>query len=540
MHNIIYENQSPVSGRRCIIFFVVAIFALIGSGKCFAVDTIPTVTLSQGVLTGVRQGDVESFKGIPYAAAPVGDLRWRPPQPAPAWHDTRDASQFANDCMQTPVSWDDTPATAPTSEDCLHLNVWRPHGANKLPVLVWIHGGGFVNGASSAVLYDGAHFARDGMVFVSLDYRLGRFGFFAHPAISADHPDEPKGNYGYMDQIAALRWVHDNITAFGGDAEQVTVMGESAGGGSVLMLLNAPGARGLFARAIVQSGGGTDFSENRRIAETKDGKVSAEEVGIAFANSVGIEGRGADALRALRRLSPEKIVGDLNMATLNAGKDLSTYPDPMIDGQIVVAPIVDRYAQRLEANVPLLIGTTSADISHVAAQSKDEVFAAFGAAQSAARQAYDPDGTVPLDRLAAQIGADRFMGEPARFAARAFSEIGAAVYEYRFSYVPPALKETSPNGAGHFSDVPFVFVTQDRFRVGQTAPGDAAVAATIHAYWVNFAKSGDPNGAGLPHWPRYSAVRDELLDFGEYGAVGMTDPWKARLDAVAASRPGSK
>lgn len=495
----------------------------------------PTVSIAQGMLTGVSNDHIESFKGIPYAAAPIGDLRWRPPQLPQTWSGIRHASRFGHDCTQMPVSWDDTPPTTQPSEDCLYLNVWRPHTAARLPVLVWIHGGGFVNGASSAALYDGAHFAKDGIIFVSINYRLGRFGFFAHPALTAEHPDEPKGNYGYMDQIAALRWVHDNIAAFGGNPDQVTIMGESAGGASVLMLLNAPGARGLFARAIAQSGGGSDFSQNERISEVSAGKAAAEEVGIAFAKSVGIEGRGAQALRALRKLNAMKVAGDLNMETMFTGKEFTTYTDPMIDGKIVTSSLLDIYAKRLQARLPLLIGATGADISFFSARSKDDAFSAFGPAQAAARKAYDVDGSVPLEQLIAKIGADRYMVEPARHAARAFAATGVAVYEYRFTYVPPGLKATSPNGAGHFSDVPFVFETQNLFKGGQTSPGDAAVAAQIHAYWVNFIKSGDPNGPGLAQWPRYFADRDELLEIGENGPKAMADPWKERLDAVMVS-----
>jgi para-nitrobenzyl esterase len=539
MADLIEQNNSRAINPPGLLAIGLTLCMLLGASVTRASEqknaAAPTVSITQGVLAGVNNGYIESFKGIPYAAPPIGDLRWRPPQLAHKWSGIRDADRFGNDCTQIPVSWDDTPPTTQPSEDCLYLNVWRPHAAARLPVLVWIHGGGFVNGASSAALYDGAHFAKDGIVFVSINYRLGRFGFFAHPALTAEHPDEPKGNYGYMDQIAALRWVHDNIAAFGGNPDQVTIMGESAGGASVLMLLNAPGARGLFARAIAQSGGGSDFSLNERISEFSEGKVPAEEIGIAFAKSVGIEGRGAQALRAMRKLRPMNVAGDLNMETLFTGKEFTTYPDQMIDGKIVISSLLDIYAKRLQAKVPLLIGATGADISFFAARTKDDAFAAFGPAEAAARKAYDVDSSVPLEQLIAKIGADRYMVEPARFAARAFAATGVAVYEYRFTYVPPGLKATSPHGAGHFSDVPFVFETQDLFKGGQTSPGDAAVAAQIHAYWVNFTKSGDPNGPGLALWPRYLTDRDELLEIGEHEAKAMADPWKERLDAVSAS-----
>ena len=501
--------------------------------------TAPHGTIAQGRISGLRLGDVEAFEGIPYAAAPIGDLRWRPPQPAPSWRGVRDAAHFGADCMQLAVAGDDAPPRTTPNEDCLYLNVWRPVGVTKRPVLVWIHGGGFVNGGSSAAIFSGLSFARDGLVFVSLNYRLGRFGFFAFPALTQEHPVEPKGNYGYMDQIAALRWVRDNIEALGGDPAQVTIMGESAGGASVLTLLAAPDARGLFARAIVQSGGGDDFSLNDRISEPANGTPSAEETGLAFARTLGIKGAGPATLAVLRALPARKILGELNMTTLATGSEFATYPDQMIDGRIVTAPRDEIFRKGLQARVPLLIGATDADVSFLTARSKDEAFAVFGPAAAAARKAYDPDGAAPLEQLVTEIGADEYMVEPARCAANVFAAAGNIVFEYRYSYVPEALAAESPYGAKHFSDVPFVFATQRYFKGGQVSPADAANADTMHAYWVNFAKTGDTNGPGLALWPQFSPQRDELLNFTARGAREMADPRRARLDAVAASRASS-
>jgi para-nitrobenzyl esterase len=216
-----------------------------------AAPAAPTVSVAQGTLVGAEEGAVASFKGIPYAAPPVGDLRWRAPQPVAGWTGPRDATQYGHDCAQAPFPPDAAPIRTQPAEDCLYLNVWKPAGAAanaRLPVMVWIHGGGFVNGGTSPAVYSGAAFARDGVVLVSLNYRLGRFGFFAHPALKAEGLG---GNFGFLDQIAALKWVQANVAAFGGDPANVTVFGESAGGMSMHMLLQSPLARGLFARAII-------------------------------------------------------------------------------------------------------------------------------------------------------------------------------------------------------------------------------------------------------------------------------------------------
>ena len=235
-----------------------AVLAAVAAAQPASAAPRTEVRTTSGVVAGAVANGVVSWKGIPYAAPPVGDLRWRAPQPVAPWTGVRAATEYAHDCMQLPFPSDAAPLGTPPAEDCLYVNVWAPEkpASAKLPVMFWIHGGGFVNGGSSPSVYDGSAFARRGVVFVSLNHRLGRFGFFAHPALTKESPNDPLGNYGYLDQIAALRWVRDNIAAFGGDPGNVTIFGESAGGGSVNTLLVSPLARGLFHKAIVQSGGG--------------------------------------------------------------------------------------------------------------------------------------------------------------------------------------------------------------------------------------------------------------------------------------------
>ena len=271
----------------------------------------PLVKIDSGQLQGVVADAVVSFKGIPFAAPPVGELRWRPPQPVAEWTSVRQASEFGADCMQgrfgpPPTAAAGAPAPRVPSEECLYLNVWRPadQAARNLPVMVWIYGGGFTGGSSASANTSGAGFARQGVVLVAMNYRVGRFGFFAFPALSTERPDETKGNYAYMDQIAALRWVKSNIAAFGGNPNNVTIFGFSAGGVSVHSMLASPMAKGLFQKAIVESGGSRDSVLTARPMHA-DGvdpnyPVSAETIGINFAKSMGIDSTDQAALAKLR------------------------------------------------------------------------------------------------------------------------------------------------------------------------------------------------------------------------------------------------
>src|SRR6516225_7634296 len=265
------------------------VFSFLSLSTClvFSQDTALQVTIESGKLRGSSTDGVVSFKGIPFAAPPVGQLRWRAPQPVAPWSGVREATSFQSDCMQVPFPSDAAPLGTKPAEDCLYLNVWKPDAAttDKLPVMVWIYGGGFVNGGSSPAVYDGSQFAKKGVVFVSFNYRLGRFGFFAHPALTRENADGLLGNYGFLDQIAALQWVQKNILAFGGDPGNVTIFGESAGGFSVHMLMGSPLAQGLFHKAIIESGGGRANLGGPRFLSTSlpGGPASAESYGIAFA-----------------------------------------------------------------------------------------------------------------------------------------------------------------------------------------------------------------------------------------------------------------
>jgi para-nitrobenzyl esterase len=488
------------------------------------------VKIDSGRLKGVTAQGVTSFKGIPYAAAPVGELRWRPPQAVKAWTGIRPASEYGADCMQKPFPGDAAPLGVTPAEDCLYANVWVPASgaAKKMAVMVWIYGGGFVNGGSSPAVYDGSQFAKRGVVFISFNYRLGRFGFFGFPALTKENAGEPHGNYAYMDQIAALKWVRRNAAAFGGDAGNVTIFGESAGGGSVLAMLTSPLSQGLFQKAIIESGGGRGgLFPPRYLSKASAGTVSAESVGLAFAKKAGVTGEGPEALAALRKLPAEAVVDGLNMATMMT----PTYAGPMIDGQVIVETPDSAYAAGRGAKVPLIAGANSQDIGFTTARTLDELLARFGADKDKARAVYDPGNTGSLRPAASLVGADQMMIEPARFTVRTLAASGQPAYEYRFSYVAESMRKQW-KGAPHATEIPFVFDTVEARYAKDLAPKDKATAEAANAYWVNFAKTGNPNGAGLPDWPTYNPQSDMLMDFALDGPAAKPDPWRDRLDLV--------
>lgn len=479
------------------------------------------VRIDSGVLTGVGADGVIAYKGVPFAKPPVAKWRWRAPQPVEPWSGVRAADHYRADCMQLPFNADAAPLGETPAEDCLYLNVWASAkaSAEKRPVMVWIYGGGFVNGGSSPAVYDGSAFARSGVILVSFNYRIGRFGFFAHPALSAEAGSAPHGNYGLLDQIAALKWVQRNIAAFGGDPGNVTIFGESAGGMSVHLLAGSPLAMGLFAKAIVQSGGGRGtIGRTKTLAE-------AETVGSSFARAKGIQGSGAEALAALRALPADAIVDGLNLMGLFQS---TTFTGPFIDGKIVTASVDAAYRSGSAAKVPMIIGANDAD-GFFFGGGLDQAYAPVGAARPQAEAIYDSDGRKDVARIGMAISADLMMIEPARHVSRIIAGNGQPVYGYRFAYVPQYLRDKLP-GALHATEIAFVFDTvRDRHGTA-TTDADRATARLIHDYWVGFARTGAPSAAGRPDWPRYAADKDMLMHFGAEGAHPGDDPLRQRLD----------
>jgi para-nitrobenzyl esterase len=481
------------SPRAILIAAAVAAAAVTPAAPAAAAKAGPVIAIDTGKLAGAVEHGVASWKGIPFAAPPVGALRWRAPQPAAAWSGVRQATEYGHDCMQLPFPSDAAPLGTAPAEDCLYANVWKPSASKPakkggLPVIVWIYGGGFVNGGSSPPTYAGARLARQGVVVVSFNYRLGRFGFFAHPGLTRESGDGVVGNYGYMDQLAALQWVQRNVAAFGGDPAQVTIIGESAGGMSVNALLTSPlsssNGQGLFARAVVLSGGdgGTAMAPLSFV----------EQAGVNFAAKKGIAQDDPQALDKLRALPPDEVVDGMNLANRPAG-DPPTYVGPFADGKLAIDS-GRAFQEGRFAKVPVMIGATSADIG----------------------------------------GKTGFMVAGARNLAGTLAGQGAPVYAYRFSYVAGSVKAP---GAQHATDIPFFFDTAAIKYGPQTSARDRAMGKAMSAYLVNFAKRGDPNGAGLPAWPAYARTSDEIMDFAASGKpVAGKDPWGSEIDAAQATR----
>jgi para-nitrobenzyl esterase len=497
----------------------------------------PVVTVETGALRGAVHGDVVSYLGVPYAAPPVGDLRWRRPQPASKWQGTRAADRFGNDCVQH-RQYDQ-----PQSEDCLYLNVWAPAGAagRRLPVMFWIYGGGLSYGSAAWPWYDGTAFARQSVVLVSVNYRLARFGFFAHPSIAAEDPAAVVGNYGFMDQIAALQWVQRNVAAFGGNPADVTIFGESAGGRSVNALLVSPLSKGLFHKAIIQSGAGRN--QLRHVRENRPGVgMSAEAMGVEFAKTAGLATATAAALRAL----PADVVRG------PVGNAPPPFANAMIDGRLVTEDFTQTYRKGAQHQVPLMIGANSAEFGTGAAPDADAVFRSLGTYKDKALALYDGYGTHDPKFVAMEITSDMGMNNGTRHVARLIAKAGKPVYFFHFAYVAQAARATSP-GARHAAELVYVFDTLGSRTTRSQPPSpvadaDRQIARQMNAYWANFAKTGDPNGSGLPRWPAYTLANDEALEFTrndgpvarvKFKAAKMTF-WDEAYDAGFSPRRGTQ
>ena len=487
-----------------------------------AVDPLgPIVETGPGTLEGERvAGDdgVLVFRGVPYAEPPVGDNRWRAPVAQASWEGTRSAATFGPACWQrlTPASSIYTRGDLGRDEDCLYLNIWTAaaQAGEARPVMVWFHGGGHTGGWSSAKIFDGTALAQKGVVLVTINYRLGPFGFLAHPALSAESPHGASGNYGLLDKVAALEWVRDNIAAFGGDPGNVTIFGQSAGSWSVCYLMASPLAAGLFHKAIGHSGG--CFRGGR------PDLPAAHDAGLAAAAELGVEGDGAGALAALRALDAEAVLD----SDLGSGA--------IVDGWFMPRPAGAIFAAGEHNDVPVIVGALANEGTTLYANMPERTEAElaallreqYGDHAEALLAAYDPELEKSTRWGAQAIQADRSFVWEMRTWARAVEAGGNDAYLYFFSQAPPVFRIYVPEraaidmpdgpdgyGAYHSGDLAYAFGNTRLVGIDWTE-WDHEISRAMTQYWVNFARTGDPNGEDLATWPRYEAAADEWLEFG--------------------------
>jgi para-nitrobenzyl esterase len=459
---------------------------------------ITQAKVTGGTVSGVVENGISIFKGIPFAAPPTGDLRWKAPAPVKPWSGVRKADAFANACMQPPNSQGNT---SPVSEDCLYLNVWTParSATAKTPVIVWIHGGGFTGGSTSISMYDGTGFAKKGVILVSVAYRLGPFGFMAHPELSRES-GQGSGAYGIEDLVAGLKWVQANISAFGGDPGNVTIFGHSAGSAAVTFLAASPLSKGLFHRVIAMSGSSftpLQTSQQGAFGMSIPALATAESTGSAFLAKLGVKAI-ADA---------RKLGADVIQAATGGGLTFR----PVADGHVISSDLYTLYEQGKFNDTPVLLGHTSDETlafggnqSVTPADFEKQIRAQFGAQADAILKAYPHATDAEAVRAARHVRNDTSFAWNMWTWAREQSKKGTGkVFSYYYNNHGPQAE-----GSGHGSDVPFAFQTL----AGRRTPSaeDRALSDMISSYYVNFAKTGDPNGKGLPPWPAFTD-RNQLV-----------------------------
>ncbi len=506
------KSTRPIVAGLGVALFIVCVSALRLQGQTAA----PQVKIDAGTLQGLWTPDaphVAAFLGIPYAAQPVGNLRWKAPQPPPTWTGVKEAIQYGPACPQTPSPW--LPEMLgiqkmATNEACLYLNVWSPnlHGAAKLPVMVWVHGGGNVEGAANWPPL-GSTLAREGVVVVSLNYRLGVFGFFAYPALAAESPHHVSGNYGHLDQVEALRWVKRNISRFGGDPNQVTVFGASSGALDICNLMASPIAAGLFQRAIMQSGVCVDsVYPVTRQAET-NGELLAKDLGIQTAPG---------SLAALRALPAEKLL-------LTAAKDDRIDLEPVVDGWFFPQQPATAFADGKQAKVPVIVGSNNDEVSIFASPivggipNRPKTIEAyrqwlrreFGPMADKVFAQYPVHSDNEVPGVFRTMDTDFDFGFGARLLAIEMARVHQPAYLYHFTYVGAG--EFAPLGAFHSEES--MFLSRKYWTTWIHRPYDKTLSNAIIGYWVQFAKTGDSNSSELPAWPAYQPSTDLCQELGQ-------------------------
>ena len=506
---------------------LLAVLAIATAAIPAASTTLPPPTLvaktQSGSVAGVRAHGLVVFKSLPYAAPPVGALRWREPRPVAAWQGLRKADAFGNACIQAPGAAEAAGAGAagPLSEDCLTLNLWTPglEGTTRRPVMVWIHGGALVFGSGRQSAYDGTALAARGAVVVTLNYRMGALGFFDHPALAG----QPGGvvNFGLLDQVAALRWVRENIAAFGGDPDNVTIFGESAGAQSVLALFASPKARGLFHRGIAQSPYGIP-SSTRDKARTVAGNV---------ASAVGLDDARATTAQ-LRAVSAARFGASLK------GENLSLAPGFVVGDTVLPQPILDTFQQGRQARVPLIIGNNSDEATVADAFGLDpaQVVERLGASRILLKPLYP--GVSDNAQLGREVVRDLAFTAFARRIAYLHSR-SAPTWRYYFSHVQSALRPLPP-GVGHGGEIAYVMGTFDSCDClpARFTDADRALSRTVGDYWYAFARNGVPSANGAPAWPQDSARRAQVMEFGA-APIPRTNFMRARLDVLIGALKGA-
>ncbi|HEY6643221.1 carboxylesterase/lipase family protein [Povalibacter sp.] len=481
---------------------LLALVAMCAALPVFA-DNDPIVEAPAGKLRGESVGGLNVFKGIPYALPPIGESRWKPPVTMSMWSGVRDAKQFGAACVQPPSRAGNIYADPPPaiSEDCLFLNIWAPRAARKAPVFVWIYGGALSSGASNLSMYEGSKLASRGVVFVSINYRLGILGYLAHPQLSAESPEKISGNYGLKDQIAALRWIQRNIAAFGGDPANVTIAGESAGALSVMHLMNSPPARGLFAKAIAQSAYMISLPE---LKQAKYGSPSAETIGEQLATAIG-----APDLATLRSMDAA--------AMTSAAASTGYFPMNNVDGHTLLRQIVDSFEDGKQAKVPILAGFNQGEIRSLRVLIPP-VPADAATYESAIRSRYADladrflklyPGT-NLEESILAITRDSLYGWTAEKLVKSQTALGERGFLYLFDHGYPAA-DTASLHAFHAAEIPYVFGNIDRTSAAwpkiPDAPLERALSDAMADYWTSFARTGEPRASHQPDWPAYGSTR---------------------------------